>query len=110
MTRHAALAIPLTNLIDDPTMKKLGLILSTAAVLFIAVCLPLHYHAEEAQTASKADCVVCHFSREARASNPTPSFISTSLLGEGILVQNRSSSPLIAAFEGIRSTRAPPVA
>lgn len=90
-------------------MKKLGLILSTTAVLFIAVCLPLHYHTEEAQATSKAECVICHFSREARTSHPTPSFTFSYIPGGEILIQERFSSLCIIAPERIRSTRAPPV-
>ncbi len=91
-------------------LRKIGLALSAVALLVTAVCLPLHYHANESAASDSAHCAVCHFAKDSRSASPSASFQVAPIADSGnplAIVEERTF-----VFRNVRtvSSRAPPQA
>lgn len=91
-------------------LKKIGLILSSIALLVTAVCLPLHHHPEEAAAPQSAHCDVCHFASKAKSVTPSLSFFAETFLDEGRIVSSTGPSYLPSLRPITSPPRAPPTA
>lgn len=88
-------------------LRRLGLALAGLAVLVTTLILPWHCH-EEAASAQKTHCNVCHFSKEVRSASPTDS-LTVDEPTVGTLRIPEPVSPLFVTIEGSSSApRAPP--
>ncbi|HSA60067.1 MAG TPA: hypothetical protein VLJ37_10330 [bacterium] len=90
--------------------RKIGLALSAAAVLFTAVCLPLHYHEDQAQHSQSSHCSICHFSKEGKASGVAAAFQGPPCAPSEGTVSVVQADPLLVLLTGQVPQRAPPAA
>jgi hypothetical protein len=90
--------------------RKIGLALSAAAVLFTTVCLPLHYHEDQAQNSQPTHCSLCHFSKEGKASGVAATFQGLPGAAPEAAVSIAQADPLLVLLSGQVPQRAPPIA